>query len=163
MRYKNIRESGQTLAIAACALLLVYGPVSAQQPIVYPARGQSPAQIDADKGTCQAWATRETGFDPLSATAPPAPVSTAPDGRILRGGARGAAGGAAIGAIAGDAGKGAAIGAASGGLLSGMRKRQEQVASQQVYTQQAQAQSQQRDTFVRAYGACLQGRGYTVR
>jgi hypothetical protein len=137
--------------------------VSAQQPIVYPARGQSPAQMNADKGACQAWATQETRFDPLSATAPAAPVSTAPDGRILRGGARGAAAGAAIGAIAGNAGKGAAIGATSGGLLSGARKRQERYASEQAYAQQSQAQSQQRDTFMRAYGACLQGRSYTVR
>ena len=70
-------------------------------------------------------------------------------------------------AIAGDAGKGAAIGAASGGVMGGMR-RQDQVRQQeQVQERWAQEQAaqyaQKRNHYNRAYGACLEGKGYTVK
>ena len=72
--------------------------------------------------------------------------------------------GAAIGAIAGDAGKGAAIGAVAGGLRGGMEQRKERKAEEQQAQTQATAQQQQAiSTFDRAYAACLEGRGYTVR
>jgi hypothetical protein len=79
---------------------------------------------------------------------------------------RGALAGVAIGAIAGDAGKGAAIGAGTGLLVGGAR-RQEQVneayAEQEAWAAQQAAEYQQRQSdFNRAYGVCLEGRGYTV-
>lgn len=134
----------------------------AQEPFVYPAKGQSPQKMARDKAECQGWATQQTGVDPLSLAASAPPPANTQQGQVLRGGARGAAAGAAVGAIAGDAGKGAAIGAAGGGLLGAARKRQQQQAAQQAQTQYAQAKSQQLDVFFRAYGACLQGRGYSV-
>jgi len=80
---------------------------------------------------------------------------------------RGAFGGAALGAIGGaiggDAGKGAAIGAGVGALFGGFRRmrameeEQAQMANYQAQTAQATG------GFSRAYGACLQGRGYTVQ
>jgi hypothetical protein len=145
-----------------CAAGFLSASAVAQEPFVYPARGQNPQKMAQDKAECQGWATQQTGIDPLRlAASAPAPVST-PQGQVLRGGAKGAAAGAVIGAIAGDAGKGAAIGAASGGVLGAARKRQDRRGAEQAQAQQAQAQSQQLDTFFRAYGACLQGRGYTV-
>jgi hypothetical protein len=73
----------------------------------------------------------------------------------------------AAGAIAGDAGKGAAIGAASGGLIGGMKKRDQKRSQQAAQTQweqeQANAYMQGRNSYNRAFGACLEGRGYTVK
>lgn len=138
------------------------GPLAAQEPFVYPARGQSPQKMATDKAACQGWATQQTGVEPLSLAASASAPASTQQGQVLRGGAKGAAAGAVIGAIAGDAGKGAAIGAASGGVLGAARKRQDRRAAEQAQAQQAQSQSQQLDVFFRAYGACLQGRGYTV-
>jgi len=82
---------------------------------------------------------------------------------MFRGAAGGAALGAVGGAIGGDAGKGAAIGAGVGGLFGGFRRmrameeEQAQMANYQAQTAQATG------GFNRAYGACLQGRGYTVQ
>ena len=81
-------------------------------------------------------------------------------GERVRGAARGAAAGAVVGGIAGDAGTGAGAGAAAGVVAGGARARQNQRA------QNAQAQQQQQDTlatYYKAYGACMEGRGYTVK
>jgi len=150
-------------ALGGLACLGFTASVSAQQPFVYPAKGQSSQRMATDKAECQAWATQQTGFDPmLAATSQSAPAQQQQKGGVLRGGARGAAAGAAIGAIAGNAGEGAAIGAASGGVLAGAKRRRQQQAEQQAQAQQAQAQSQQVSAFQRAFGACLKGRGYSV-
>jgi hypothetical protein len=144
----------------AVALALTF-TAAAQQPIIYPAKGQSPQQQQTDQAECQLWATQNTGIDPVAlAQAPPPPSgSTVGSGDRARGAARGALGGLAIGAIAGDAGEGAAIGAVVGTMAGGRKARQDQSAQQQ----QAQAQKQQQmDTWTRAVGACMTARGYTV-
>ena len=145
------------------------GSAWAQDMFVFPAKGQSDEQMERDKFECYQWARKQTGFDPMKtpqASAPP-PQTSSSRARPLRGAARGAAVGAAGGAIAGDAGKGAAIGAASGALIGGMRRRdqsrQQQQAEQQWAEQQAADYSQQRSAYNRAYGACLEGKGYTVK
>ena len=149
--------------------LLAYSPAFAQDPIIYPTKGQSPEQQDKDKFECHNWAKQQTGFDPMQPASAPAPSSSQPPpkGGVVRGGARGALVGVTAGAIAGDAGKGAAIGAASGALIGGMRQRDQAVAQQQAQQQQANQQAanyaQQHDNYNRAYGACLEGRGYTVK
>jgi hypothetical protein len=81
-------------------------------------------------------------------------------GERLRGAARGAASGAAIGAIAGDAGKGAAIGAVGGTMVGGARARNNRQAA--ADSSQAQVQGAM-DTFNRAWSACMEGRGYSVK
>ena len=141
-----------------------------QNLIIYPARGQSQQQMQQDRLECQAWATQQTGFDPLAmptATAPPPPGaqgSTA--GGAVRGGAVGAATGLAIGSLSGDAGRGAATGAIAGGVFGGLRgnaqQQDAQRAQQQWANQQASQHMQQRNAFDRAFSACLTGRGYTV-
>ena len=116
-----------------------------------------------DRGTCESWARQQTGYDPLTAGSAPPPSSSSGGSGVLGGAARGAAGGALIGALAGDAGKGAAIGAAGGGLFGGMRRqdqrRQDDAARSNYQAQQQQARSQ----YLRAFGACMEGKGYTVR
>jgi len=135
---------------------------SAQDPFVYPSQGQSNNQMEQDKYSCYQWAKGQTGFDPMQA-----PTATAPPpatrGGALRGAAGGAALGAAVGAIAGDAGKGAAIGAASGGIIGGARRARSNQEQQQYAQQQAAGYEQARSEYNRAWGACMEGRGYTVK
>jgi len=131
----------------------------AQKPNVYPAKGQSAEQQKKDDGQCFTWAKQNTGIDPAAASAPP-PQQSSGGGERVRGAARGAVGGAVIGGIAGDAGTGAGVGAAAGTMAGGARARQNKAASNQ------QAQQQQQDTlntYYRAYGACMEGRGYTIK
>jgi len=134
----------------------------AQKPIVYPAKGQGMEQQNKDDGECYVWAKQNTGIDPLSPPpAAPAQTSSTGGGERVRGALRGAVGGAIIGEIASDdAGKGAGIGAVLGTMRGGHEARQKQQAQQQ----QAQGQQQaQVNTFYRAYGACMEGRGYTIK
>ena len=145
------------------AVLLFACVAAAQKPIVYPARGQSAQQQSQDEVQCSAWAKQSTGIDPAVVASSPPPQQTGPavgGGQRVGGAARGAAGGAAIGAIAGDAGKGAAAGAVVGNMAGGRRARQQRAAQ----NEQAQAQQQGAiQTYGRAYGACMEGRGYTIK
>ena len=149
--------------------LVVIPPVFAQEPFIYPEEGQSADQQEKDKLECYTWAKGQTGFDPMqmptATTAPPQQGTQ--QSSAVRGAAGGALVGVTAGAIAGDAGKGAAIGAASGALIGGMRRRdqqrQQQQAEQQWAEQETANYANQRNNYNRAYGACLEGRGYTVK
>ncbi len=150
------------VAATVIAAIVATGSVIAQEPYVYPTRGQSNDQMEKDKYSCYKWAKGQTGFDPMqapTASAPPPPTR----GGAVRGAAGGAAVGAAVGAIAGNAGKGAAIGAASGGLIGGARRRQSQKEQEQYAQQQSAQYGQRRGEYNRAWGACMEGKGYTVK
>lgn len=156
------------LGLFICALWV--NAVFAAEPIIYPKEKQTSQQMEKDKSECYVWAKGQSGFDPMQpvATPPPAAASPAPKGQLVAGAARGAAVGAVVGEIADDdAGKGAAAGAAAGAMTSGMRKRQTQKSQEQAQAQKTQqeqaALAQKRDTYNRAYGACLEGRGYTIK
>ena len=161
------RMTGLTIGLLLATVLAM--PATAQEPIVYPAKGQSPDQMEQDKFQCYQWAKGQTGFDPMApptATAPPPPEqqTSASAGKGLLGGA---AAGALVGGIAdGNWGQGAAIGAVAGGLFGAHRKnsvaRQNQQSEQAWEQQQAQIYAQRRHQYNRAYSACLTGRGYTV-
>src|SRR5688572_21560600 len=141
--------SSRGLFIAALVVgVLVGSAPGASGPFVYPQKGQSQAQQDQDRGACDRWAREQTGIDPNA----PAP-SGHRGGRTIGGAAKGAAAGAAVGAIAGDAGKGAGAGAVVGGIAGRRRGKQEQQA----------AATEQQSTYTRAFSACMEGRGYTVR
>lgn len=155
-----ISKSIMSIAVLAA---LVGAPAIAQQ-VIYPAKGQSAAQQQKDEAECYTWAKGQTGYDPAQATQyASAPPQQEIGGERVRGAARGAAGGALIGAIAGDAGKGAAIGAAGGTMVGGSRQRRKRDENDQAAAQYQQAAGQQQQNFQRAYGACFEGRGYTVR
>lgn len=150
-------------------LILSMGTALAQQSISsslgvvpYPSKSQSASQQNKDEGECYAWAKQQTGIDPMVvASAPPPPSGPAAGGgERVRGAARGAAGGAAVGAIAGDTGKGAAAGAVVGTMAGGRNARQNQRAQQQQ-AQDAKAGTLQH--FNKAFGACMEGRGYVVK
>lgn len=142
------------LSITAIALaaFVLSAPAWAQKPSVYPAKGQGAEQTSKDDAQCLDWAKKDTGIDPaVVATTPPPP--TGPQGERVRGAARGAV---AAEVIDGDAGKGAAVGALAGGRRARMK--------QAAQGQQAQAsKAQAMDSYYRAYGACMQGRGYSVK
>lgn len=155
MKQRTRFIAGLVIAAAAAAAF-------AQKPIVYPAKGQNAQVQKKDDGECLAWAKQNTGIDPVAASQP-APQQSGPavgGGERVKGAARGAVGGAVIGGIAGDAGTGAGIGAAAGTMAGGARARKNQQAQNQ------QAQQQQKNalaTYYRAYGACMEGRGYTIK
>jgi hypothetical protein len=164
-----MRMMTKILVLLFMASLLIAGPTLGDDVFIYPNNGQSKQQQDKDKYECYDWAKQQTGFDPMAqpkATAPP-PAQEAKQGGVVKGAARGALVGVAVGAIAGDAGKGAAIGAAGGGLFGGMKRkdqqRQQEQAEQQWAQQQAANYQQNRSNYNRAFGSCMEGRGYTVR
>ncbi len=149
---------------------LTGGTGYAQDPIVFPAKGQSDEQMDKDKYDCYNWAKKETGFDPMlvpTASAPP------PKQKETKAGAgRGAVGGALLGAglgkiTGGSAKKGAVIGGVGGAVVGGSRKagtaEENKKANQQWANEQGAEYSQKRSKYNRAYGACLEGKGYTVK
>jgi len=155
--------------LLAGVLGLAGGPLLAQDLMIYPAKGQSAEQQEKDKFECYTFAKGQSGFDPMAlpTTSTPPPAKEAPEGGAGRGAVRGALGGAAIGYLAGDTKQGAKIGAAGGGLLGGMRrhdqKAREERNRQQWEQQQVQQYSQNRNNYNRAFSACMEGRGYTVR
>ena len=141
--------------------LFVCSTVSQAEMFIFPQQGQSPQQQEMDQFTCYKWAKEKTGFDPnqvAQATVAPAPQR----GGILGGAMGGAALGAIGGAIAGNAGEGAAIGAAVGGLGGGMRQRRANEEAQMRQQEAIAQQNQNRQTFDRAYGVCLEAKGYKV-
>ncbi|OQZ01616.1 MAG: hypothetical protein B6D35_02700 [Candidatus Brocadia sp. UTAMX2] len=139
-------------------------PVLAQNLIIYPAKGQSQEQMEKDKFECYSWAKQQTGFDPMVAsTTSPAASQGSTEGGVVKGAAKGALLGAGIGAIAGDAGKGAAIGAVSGGAFGGLKSRNQRKQAAQVEQQQTAQTNERINEYNRAYGACLEAKGYTVK
>jgi len=141
--------------------------------IIYPASGQDATQQGKDEGECYTWAREQTGIDPTAAPAPAAEVE-APKGGAVRGAARGAARGAVVGSVGDDdrmrdegnldAGEGAAAGAAAGAVRG--RRAQKKAGKQAEAQAQEAAKTQDaatKDTFKKAWGACLEGRNYTVK
>jgi len=145
------------------ALLLGAGQqVFAQDVIIYPGKGQSAQQQEKDKYECYDWAKSTTGYDPANPGASAPAPAAAP--QQTGGVARGAVGGAAIGAIAGDSSEAAWRGAAAGALFGGIRQsRSNQQAQQQQQQQQQQQVAAKKNDYNRAYSACLEARGYTVK
>ena len=160
------------------ALLLVglmSGPALAQDLIIYPAKGQSQDQMEKDKFECYTWAKGQTGFDPMemptaTSAPPPKQATSSTAGGVVKGGVGGGLLGAGVGAIAGGskgARKGAAIGAVSGGAIGGVRsssqQKRDEEARKRWEQEQVAAYTQKRNAYNRAYAACLEGRGYTVK
>ena len=132
---------------------------------VFPSNDQSKEQQDADEMACYKWAKEQSGVDPIN---PPevqaAQVDKSADGSAIVGATGGAAAGAAIGAIAGDAGQGAAIGAVVGGIRGRRAKKYGDAKQQQANNAAASAAEQEMmNNFKKAFTACMEGTGYTVK
>ena len=131
---------------------------------VFPAKGQSKQQQKKDEFECYQWAQEQSGIDPLNLPKVEAPVQSGPTGGAVVGAAKGAAAGAAIGAIAGDAGKGAAIGAVAGGLAGrGAGKQAQAQQNQQAQAKATAAEQEMKNSFIKAFSVCMEGKGYTIK
>lgn len=138
----------RTLGIVLIASVLA-GCASTSSPTpgvaVYPAKGQTAEQQGRDTQDCQTWAKQNSGFDPAMDTAKGAGI-----GAVI-GAVAGAATGAAVGAATGTgAGTGAAAGAIIGGVGGGV--------GGGIYKY-----SKSKDGYDKAFAACMEGRGYSVR
>jgi len=149
-------------ALALVIPAVIAAGASAQQ-FAYPAKGQSPEQQKQDEAQCHTWAVQQSKYDPANpppSTAAAQPPTTA-TGSTRGAGARGAARGAVVGeVVGGDAGAGAAAGAAA---ARGQSRRQNAAQAQQQQGQASQQQQAGQQAYQNARGACLQGRGYTVK
>ncbi|MGD8241835.1 MAG: hypothetical protein PVF55_00935 [Desulfobacterales bacterium] len=161
-----------SMAVIALALGFAGPAISDGDFVVYPAKGQSQDQTEKDKYECYNWAKQESNFDPMktpTASSPP-PAKEKETGGAVKGAVGGGLLGAGIGAIAGGksgAGKGALIGGGGGALVGGMRrsdqKKREQQRQQQWEREQVANYQAGRNAYNRAYAACLEGRGYSVK
>ena len=131
---------------------------------LFPTNDQSQQQQKVDEFECYKWAMEQTGIDPLNLPKVEVEIQTGPSGGAVKGAARGAAGGAAIGAIADDdAGKGAAIGATAGAMRGRRAGKQAQAQqNQQAVANAEAAEAETKNTFKKAFSACLSGKGYTI-
>jgi Glycine-zipper domain len=155
------------LPFSLSVFLFFCPPIAGAQTdlFIYPSKGQNQAQQDKDRYECHSWAVQQTGFDPSrpqSASSQSTQQRSSSSAPVLQGAGRGAALGAVGGAITGNAGKGAAAGAAMGGMVGGFRRRDERIREADRKADAAAASSPDRDAYMRAMSACLQGRGYTV-
>jgi YMGG-like Gly-zipper len=131
----------------------------------FPAKDQTPQQRQTDESACYGWAKQDSGFDPIAAgsNAVASGYSAPPADSGVRSAAAGAAGGAATGAIAGNAGKGAAIGATAGGIRGRMVQRRAQAEAQQQAQAKSQTQKTGLENFKRAFSACMEAKGYSIK
>jgi hypothetical protein len=167
-----------------CALGLFAAGVRAEEPgpetatavgadiYVYPAKGQTDAQLDRDRYECHGWASKQTGYDPSAPHAPHQQVQVV----AMPADHRGAVGGAMTGAIIGasvsrprDSAQGAVVGAIAGAVLGSVSDsaRAKELAGGTRPTAPEQAEQarleKQAFDYRRAISACLEGRGYTVK
>jgi hypothetical protein len=145
-------------------------PPAPQRLFVYPAHGQSPDQTERDRYECHLWAVQQTGVDPSRADASAyerviVQPATPPGANT----AGGAIAGGIIGAIIGgprNAGAGLVLGAATGAIVGSAAdanaQAQARQTQQQINGENAAEGRARADSYKRAIGACLQGRGYTV-
>jgi hypothetical protein len=172
------RAASCTLALAAavvsgCATApqrsVVEAPPLDTRVMVYPARGQSPEQLDRDRYECHLWAVRESRFDPSAPGVPeayrvhvePAP---APGAATVAGALTGAVLGAAV-ASPHDEGAGAVVGAVAGAVVGAAVEQSRAEAAQRVEEQSGRRAARYDATaaaYRRAISACLEGRGYTT-
>jgi hypothetical protein len=156
----TLKSTRNVLAALVAAMFAAGAPA---QQIVYPSKGQSAQQQKKDEGECHTWAVTNSKYDPTNppkqaAAAPPPTTATgSTPGAGMRGAARGAVAGEII---TGDASSGAAVGAVA---ARGASRRQNAAAAQQQQQAAVQQDAAGMATYQKARGACLEGRGYTVK
>jgi hypothetical protein len=139
-----------------------------QRVFVYPAHGQSPEQTERDRYECHTWAVQQTGVDPSRSTNAYERVIVQPSTPPGANAVGGAIAGAIIGSIIGgprNAGAGLVLGGATGAIVGSAAdanaQQQARMTQQQINETAAEGRARA-DSYRRAIGACLQGRGYTV-
>jgi len=139
--------------------------LAADELMIFPSKGQSAEQLEKDKFFCYGWAKKESGFDPMAKPSTTIPVTETQ--KKSGGVVKGAFGGAVLGAIVGDSSSSAKRGAAAGGVIGGVRQRsgnaKQEKQMQQKQQQESNQYSKNRNRYNRAYSACLEGKGYTIK
>lgn len=166
-----MKETTRTSLLIVAFMGSIMGTLNiamANDLMIFPAKGQSNETMEQDKFSCYGWAKGQTGFDPMKTpTTSTAPPSQAKKGSTAGSAGRGALGGAALGAIIGDSSKSAKRGAAAGGLVGGVRQSSKNNAVDQKTKdweqKEASNYANNRNQYNRAYSACLEGKGYTVK
>lgn len=181
---------GMMAAIAAAAIVTLSGCVEAPPPryappppdkpitdvYAYPQNNQTPDQQERDRYECNTWAVQQSGFDPSGPNVPPhdryrvVAVGPAPGSGTALGAITGAILGAAI-AGPRNAGAGLVVGAVAGGAVGTAAEQQQRAAAQAQADDINNARSAQDMAVIdakaanyrRALGACLEGRGYSVK
>jgi hypothetical protein len=169
---------GVVASLLGCATPPPPRAVVAAQPepnqiLVYPAQGQSQAQLERDRYDCHVWAVQQSGFDPSQPGVPAGQrVIVQPANPPGTGTAVGAIAGAILGAaIAGprQAGFGAVFGGLTGAAVgtasdanAQAQANYEQSRLDAGYNQSAAQGAQRADNYRRAISACLDARGYTT-
>jgi uncharacterized membrane protein YebE (DUF533 family) len=151
------------MRILIMTMILFLAPaVNAQELFIFPNEDQSQDQQDMDEFQCQKSATQRTGFDPMAlpTTSSPAPKQK---GGVGQGAVKGALLGTAVGAVTGNTKKGLKAGAVGGGVMGGMKRADSNSKKQDWANQQSQDYLRNRDNWNRAFTACIESRGYTVR
>jgi hypothetical protein len=118
---------------------------------VFPSNGQSQQQQKKDEFECYKWAMEQSGVDPLNLPKVEATTQSGPTGGAVKGAAKGAAAGAAIGAAAGG----------MGGLGRGQQAQAQQ--NQKSQANAAASEQEIKNSFVKAFSVCIEGKGYTVK
>jgi outer membrane lipoprotein SlyB len=97
--------------------------------------------------------------------ATPTATTRPPDqkGGVVGGAARGALLGTAVGAVTGNTKKGLKAGAVGGGVIGGMRRADSNRQQEDWERREVQNYQRNRDNWNRAFVACMEARGYTVR
>jgi hypothetical protein len=149
------------VSIAGAALLMATGASAAQW--VYPAKGQDAATQAKDETECATWAKQQTGFDPATA-----PKSNGAIDALMGSQVQGSNASAITSALGGGAGGAGALGSAAGmvgGDIGGIPTSQVVGVASQVMAQQKSATPAKpgQADYDQARGACLQGRGYSVK
>lgn len=145
------------LLAVLCGLCFTATSMAADELIIFPNAGQTGEQQEADKFACYGWAKNQSGFDPMAP-----PKKEAKKGGTGKGMLRGAAIGGIVGGSSG-AKKGAGAGAVMGTARRNDQKRSETKSQQDWEQEQVAIYSANRDLYNRNYGACLEGKNYTVR
>lgn len=146
------------------------GPPPNTMVYAYPQRGQSTDQQSRDRYECSMWAVQQTGFDPSAPNVPPAYRVVASGPPPGTGTAIGAIAGAVLGAAISpgwDRGAGAVFGGLTGAIIGSasdaQRAENNAMAMDAQDQQQAAAMANKASEYRRALGACLDGRGYSVK
>ena len=142
----------------------------------FPQNGQSPQQQTQDESFCGQWASNQTGLNPAvlqyrqqeAMESQRAAYAQANKPTPVRKLGRAALTGTAVGAMHGNmdagAGRGAAVTttvAASRGLgQMAEKKKQARLDQSSAAVDSVEAETSQ---YLRAYGACMEGKGYSIR
>jgi hypothetical protein len=181
-RHSRLLAAAATAAVLSACVVAPPPPRVAPPPpppnvtvYAYPQQGQTPEQQDRDRYECSTWATQQTGFNPSAPNVPPHDrvqvVAGVPPGS-----------GVAVGAITGgilgaavssprNAGAGLLLGALLGGAVgagaeasadANAQAAADANANAHMQAQAAQIERKASD-YRRALGACLEGRGYSIK